>query len=101
MLLGRCESARVDASREESDLRLVEAVIRGEAGAHERLLERTRAIVESCLGSALARSPSLASDAADLRQRFHLMLLENDHRVLRTFAGRSSLKTWVHVIAVR
>lgn len=91
----------MDAAREEPDLALVESVTRGVPGAYERLLERTRRIVDSCLSAVVARSPWLKEDTADLRQGFQLTLIEHDFRVLRSFQGRSSLTTWIHVIATR
>lgn len=86
---------------DQPDLAIVESVIRGEAGAHDLFLEKTQRVVDACFANLAARSPWLRNDEADLKQRFQLMLLEGDYRVLRTFEGRAQLSTWIHVIALR
>ena len=83
------------------DLALIQRVIAGDQAAHRIFMEHTGRITRKCLANVRGRCPWIQAEEADLLQRFTLMLLENDHRVLRSYAGQSRLTTWIYVIATR
>ncbi len=91
--------ARPDDKQPDRDL--VAAVVAGEPGAYERLRERVARVVSGCLANVTGAAPWLRRHEPDLRQGFELMLVADDFRVLRSFAGRSALTTWIHVLATR
>lgn len=83
------------------DLALVQKVIAGDNDAHQLFMEQTQKIARKCFKNVRRRSPWLSQEEADLQQRFWLMLLENDRRVLQTYSGQSRLSTWLYVLATR
>jgi RNA polymerase sigma-70 factor (ECF subfamily) len=87
--------------RAEGDLALVERVIAGDEAAYRTFRARIDRIVEKCLRDVSARCPWVRAEEPDLLQRFAAMLLEDERKTLRSFQGRSSLSTWIHVIASR
>lgn len=88
-------------SEHASDLALIRAVIRREDGAFANLEAKTEGIVGACLTKAIARWPAMRTERDDLAQSFEVFLVEDDFRVLRTYAGRAALTTWIHSVAIR
>jgi RNA polymerase sigma-70 factor (ECF subfamily) len=85
------------------DRRLVEACVAGEADAWEALVDRFgRLLAHVASRTARQRGLSLAAaDREDLVAEVLVELLRNDAATLRGFAGRSSLSTYLAVIARR
>jgi RNA polymerase sigma-70 factor (ECF subfamily) len=85
------------------DRRLVEACLTGEAGAWEAFVDRFAGLFAHVADRAARgrRTPLPATDRDDLVAEILLECLRNDAAVLRAFAGRSSLPTYLTVIARR
>jgi RNA polymerase sigma factor (sigma-70 family) len=83
------------------DLELVRRAIAGNDGSLREMIEQIDQAARWCLAEIGARAPAVRGRAPDLLQRFHLSLLENDHRALKSFEGRASLQTWIRVVATR
>lgn len=85
----------------DEDLERVAAVVAGDPGAWPAFQAHVGRIVDACLSKVVGAAPWLRRHEADLRQGFELMLVQDDCKVLRTYAGKARLTTWVHVLATR
>jgi RNA polymerase sigma factor (sigma-70 family) len=85
----------------EADLDLVRRAVAGDGDAMAQLDRRIEPILRHCLSRARASIAARPGPDEDLLQSFRLMLLEDGARVLRNYAGRASLTTWIHTVAVR
>ncbi len=85
------------------DRRLVEACLAGESGAWDGFVDRFGGLFAHVANRAAhgRRTPLAAADRDDLVAEILLECLRNDAAVLRSFAGRSSLATYLTVIARR
>jgi RNA polymerase sigma-70 factor (ECF subfamily) len=85
------------------DRRLVEACLAGEPGAWEAFVDRFAGLFAHVVDRAARgrRTPLPAADRDDLVAEILLECLRNDAAALRAFAGRSSLPTYLTVIARR
>jgi RNA polymerase sigma-70 factor (ECF subfamily) len=85
------------------DRRLVDACVAGDAGAWETLVDRFgRLLAHVASRTARQRGATVAPpDREDLVAEVLVELLRNDAAALRGFAGRSSLSTYLAVIARR
>ncbi len=83
------------------DLALVQKVIAGDNDAHQLFMEQAQKIAQKCFANVRRRSPWVSQEEADLLQRFWLMLLDKERRVLRTYSGQARLTTWLYVLATR
>lgn len=88
-------------AKNSSDISLVESVCRGDTKAVVAFKQRLSAVVGPCLWSVRQRWGSAPPAQDDVEQAVALQLLERDCRVLRTFAGKSSLQTWLRTIVLR
>jgi len=91
------------ANHIEDDRALVEACGRGDADAFDRLLERSSRLVTATIYRTFNRygaSPA-PEDVEDLHNGLFVSLMENGFRRLKQFEGRSSLGSYICVIASR
>ncbi|MBM4021353.1 MAG: RNA polymerase sigma factor [Planctomycetes bacterium] len=87
----------------DADRRLVEACLTGEAGAWVAFVDRFAGLFAHVADRAARHrhTPLAAADREDLVAEIVLECLRNDAAVLRGFRGRSSLPTYLTVIARR
>ncbi|MFM7136586.1 MAG: RNA polymerase sigma factor [Planctomycetota bacterium] len=86
-----------------ADRRLVEACLAGTPGAWEEFLDRFGPLLAHVAGRTASRrrTPLSAADRDDAVAEIVAECLRDDAGVLRKFAGRSSLATYLSVIARR
>ena len=86
-----------------ADARLVEACLAREPGAWDAFVDRFAGLFRWVVDrtAALRQLPLSAADRDDLIAEVLLECLRNDAAVLRSFAGRSSLPTYLTVVARR
>lgn len=86
-----------------ADARLVEACLTREPGAWDAFVDRFAGLFRWVVDRSAAQRqlPLSAADRDDLIAEILLECLRNDAAVLRTFAGRSSLPTYLTVVARR
>lgn len=92
-----------DATTSAEDRRLVDRLISGDAAAWHNFVERFGALVRSRV-SDVARSFGVVNDAAaidDAVADVFAVLVRNNFAALRAFEERSSLATYIAVIATR
>lgn len=95
------ETSEVDEQIDESEL--VRRLVAGDAAAWRTFVDRFHRLVVARV-AATARElhiPLRASDGEDLAAEVFLQLVAHDYSTLRDFQGRSSLSTWISVIARR
>jgi RNA polymerase sigma factor (sigma-70 family) len=68
-------------------------------GSWDRFIGAFEPVVRAAVGRVLGRGPSEPTDMDDLVQEVFLSLLQEDCRLLREFQWRSSLRTWLSVVA--
>ena len=83
------------------DLDLIQGVIEGDTASFRSFLARIDPIVRRCLANLRSMAPWSSEVEEDLRQHFELMLLEEGPRILGRFRHKSSLTTWIYVVATR
>jgi RNA polymerase sigma-70 factor (ECF subfamily) len=86
-----------------ADARLVEACLAREPGAWDAFVDRFAGLFRWVVDRTAAQRqlPLSAADRDDLVAEILLECLRNDAAVLRSFAGRSSLPTYLAVVARR
>ena len=86
-----------------ADARLVEACLAREPGAWDAFVDRFAGLFRWVVDRTAAQRqlPLSAADRDDLIAEILLECLRNDATVLRSFAGRSSLPTYLTVVARR
>jgi RNA polymerase sigma-70 factor (ECF subfamily) len=87
--------------RREADLALVEDCLAGQQAAWETLVRRHEPTVHLAIRQALKIHTGSGEEAevVELVAELFFRLVSNDFRRLRRYAGRSSLKTWLKVVA--
>lgn len=86
------EHGRPAAGLHSADLRLVESILAGNVAAWQLFLERYLAVVTGAMRSSLFDDDDVRSTAVDLFADLH-------DGGLRSYQGRSSLATWLFLIA--
>jgi RNA polymerase sigma factor (sigma-70 family) len=92
-----------EPQRAEDEGALLRACLEGDGAAFERLVARHRRLVEQAVRRALAASGAAGDDdlCEEAAASAFSTLAEDDFRVLRSFAGRSRLSTFVAAVAAR
>ncbi len=80
---------------------LVDRVLAGDSPAYDTLVKRAQLAFRRAFPRVSGRAPWIVRERDDLEQRFLLMLIDRDHRVLRNYSGKAALTTWLHPVAVR
>ncbi len=95
--------ATPETPRHADDLDLVAACIAGDEPAWERFHATYRPLILALARRALVQrgAPDASNAAEDVAADVYAELLGNERRVLKSYAGRSSLGTWLGVITTR